>query len=34
MRAVRLLVQGDRLPMTLVSIDADLEAPLVSVGAT
>jgi superfamily II DNA/RNA helicase len=34
MRPVRLLVQGDRLPMTLVAIDADLEAPLVSVGAT
>jgi superfamily II DNA/RNA helicase len=27
-RAVILLVQGDRLPMTLVDIDADLEAPL------
>ena len=32
MRAVHLLVQGDRLPMTLVSIDADAEAPLVEVG--
>ena len=29
MRAVRLLVQGDRLPMTLVAIDADVEALLV-----
>lgn len=28
MRTVRLLVQADRLPMTLVDIDADPEAPL------
>jgi hypothetical protein len=27
-RAVILLVQGDTLPMTLVEIDADAEAPL------
>jgi hypothetical protein len=28
MRTVRLLVQADRLPMTFVDIDADIEAPL------
>ena len=28
MRTVRLLVQADRLPMTLVDIDADIETPL------
>lgn len=28
MRTVRLLVQADRLPMTLVDVDADVEAPL------
>jgi len=27
-RGVRLLVQADRLPMTLVDLSADVEAPL------
>jgi hypothetical protein len=29
-RAIELLVQGDRLPMTLVEIEADVEAPLLA----